>query len=188
MKTWAGVVAVVLAAVIVSPGFAAEKETGGAGTARHEEKVANIRKLLHVMSGKQMKDMMDKMLQSSFRAVEAQMPRDAKEDPDAKQVLQEFMKSASLTEKDLEEMMDLMIPYYDKYLDDADIGALVQFYESPAGKKFVRVMPEMMVEMMPAIMAWQMEKLKTPMEALRKRLEGIEEKRKKEKPAAGPQG
>ncbi len=188
MRKWAGVLAVVLAAVVVPPGFAAEKETGGAGTARHEDKVANIRKLLHVMSGKQMKDMMDKMLQSSFRAVEARMPPDAREDPEAKRVLQEFMKSASLTEKDLEEMMDLMIPYYDKYLDDADIGALVQFYESPAGKKFVRVMPEMMVEMMPGIMTWQMEKLKGPAEALRKRLEGIDEKRKKEKAEAGPQG
>lgn len=188
MRKWAGVLAVVLAAVIVSPGFAAEKETDGSATARHDEKTRNIRKLLHVMSGKQMKDMMDKMLQSSFRAVEAQMPRDAKEDPEARQVLQEFVKSASLTEKDLEEMMDLMVPYYDKYLDDADIGALVQFYESPAGRKFVRVMPEMMVEMMPGIMTWQMEKLKAPADALRKRLEAIEEKRKKERAGAGPQG
>lgn len=188
MKKWAGVLAVVLAAVIVSPGFAVETETDGAATARHEEKIRNIRKLVHIMSGKQLKDMMDSMMRSSLEAVEARMPRDAKEDPEAKQVLDEYMKSLSLAEKDLEEMMDLMIPYYDKYLDDADIGALVQFYESPAGKKFVRVMPEMMVEMMPQIMSWTMEKLKGPTEALRKRLEAIEEKRRKERPAAGPQG
>lgn len=188
MKTWAGVLAVVVTLCAVPRGFAGDAAAAGAAKAGHDEKIANIRKLVHIMTGKQMKDMMDKMLQSSFRAVEAQMPPDAREDPEAKQVLQEFMKSASLTEKDLEEMMDLMIPYYDKYLDDADIGALVQFYESPAGKKFVRVMPEMMVEMMPGIMTWQMEKLKGPAEALRKRLEGVEEKRKKEKPAAVPQG
>lgn len=188
MKKWSAVLAVVAAAVIASPGFAAEKGSAGDGTPRHEEKIANIRKLVHIMSGKQMKDMMDKMFQSSFRAIEAQMPPDAKEDPEAKQVLQDYMKSMSLGEKDLEEMMDLMIPYYDKYLDDADVAALVRFYESPAGKKFVRVMPEMMTEMMPEIMGWTMEKLKGPVETLREKLEAIQERRKKGTPEASPQG
>ena len=188
MKTWAGVVAVVLAAVIVSPGFAAEKETGGAGTARHQEKVANIRKLLHVMSGKQMKDMMDKALQSSLEAIESQMPADAQADPEMRQALDEYLKSLSLTEKDLEEMLDLMIPFYDKYLDEADVAALVRFYESPAGRNFIRVMPEMMTEMMPQIMGRQMDKVKGAMEMFRIRLEEIKKNKGRETPAAGPQG
>ncbi len=189
MKKRAGVPAVVLAAVLAAaPAFAANKSAGGPDAARHDEKIANIRKLVHIMSGKQMKDMMDKMFQSTFRAIEAQMPPDAKEDPEARQILQDYLKTVSLGEKDLEEMMDLMIPYYDKYLDDADIGVLVRFYESPAGKKFVRVMPEMMTEMMPQIMSWTMEKLKGPTEDLRRKLEAIEEQRRKETPAAGPRG
>lgn len=190
MKRRAGVLAVVLAAAVAAPGFAAEKVTGGAGTARHEEKVANIRKLVHIMSGKQMKDMMDKMLASSLQMMESQIPADALADPETKQAFDDYMKSLSLTEKDLEEMLDLMIPFYDKYLDEADIAGLVRFYESPSGKNFIRVMPEMMTEMMPRIMGWQMEKLKGPMETLRKRLEGIEQQQKKKKdaPAAGPQG
>lgn len=188
MKKWSAVLAVVVAAIVASPGFAAENAGAGDGTARQKEKIENIRKLVHIMSGKQMKDMMDTMFQSSFRAIEAQMPPDAKEDPEAKRVLMDYVKSISLGEKDLEEMMDLMIPYYDKYLDDADIGALVQFYESPAGKKFVQVMPRMTMEMMPRIMGWTMEKLKGPTEELRKKLEAIEKKSGKEPPAVGPNG
>jgi len=188
MKRWAGVLAVVLAAAFISPVFAAEKGGADVETARHKEKLENIRKLVHIMSGKQMKDMMDKMLQSSLQAIETRMPTDAQADPEMKQALADYMKSLSLTEKDLEEMLDLMVPFYDRYLDEADIAALVRFYESPAGKNFIRVMPEMMTEMMPQIMGWQMEKMKGPMETLRKRLEGIEQKQKKEMPAVGPNG
>ncbi|MGE5190228.1 MAG: DUF2059 domain-containing protein [Gemmatimonadota bacterium] len=188
MRKWTAVLAVVAAALAASPGFAAETGGAGGGAAPNAAKVANIRKLVHIMSGKQMKDMTDKMLDASFRAVEARMPEEAREDPEARQVLQEFIRSARLGEKDLEEMMELMVPYYDKYLDGADIEALVRFYESPAGKKFVRVMPEMMVEMMPAILAWQMEKMKGPVEALQKKIEAIEERKKKESPAEGPRG
>lgn len=187
MRKWTGVLAVVLA-VIASPGFAAETGAAGDGAARNREKIANIRKLVHIMSGKQMKDMMDKVLESSMRTIESQMPADALADPEMKQAFDDYMKSLSLTEKDMEEMLDLMIPFYDKYLDEADIAALVRFYESPAGKNFVRVMPEMVAEMMPRIMGWQMEKLKGPMETLRERLEAIERKKGSGKPAAGPQG
>ncbi len=191
MKKWARVPAVALAAVlaaaVASPALAADKASGP-DAARHDAKIANIRKLVHIMSGRQMKDMMDKMFQSTFRAIEAQMPPDAKEDPEARQLLQDYLKSVTLGEKDLEEMMDLMIPYYDKYLDDADVGALVQFYESPTGKKFVRVMPEMMAEMMPQIMAWTMEKLKGPTEEFRKKLEAIEAKKAKEGAAEEAEG
>lgn len=183
MKIRKVVAAVVVALCAAWPGFAAESAAPAAG---HEEKIANIRKLVHIMSGKQMKDMMDTMFESTFRAIEARMPPEAREDPEAKRIVQEFLKSASLSEKDLEEMMDLMIPYYDKYLDDADIGAVVRFYESPAGKKLVRVMPEMMAEMLPQIMGWTMEKLKGPAEELRRKLEAIEERRRKETPAGGP--
>ena len=188
MSKWAGVLAVVLAAAVASPAFAGDKAAGGDEAARHEEKLANIRRLVHIMSGKQMKDMMDKALQSSLEAIESQMPADAQADPEMRQALDEYLKSLSLTEKDLEEMLDLMIPFYDKYLDEADVAALVRFYESPAGRNFIRVMPGMMTEMMPQIMGWQMEKLKGPMETLRIRLEGIERKKKKDMPAAGPQG
>ncbi len=192
MRRFAVVPAVVLAAVLASPAFAADEAAGGTDSARHDAKIANIRKLVHIMSGKQMKDMMDAGLQSSLKALEAQMPADAMADPETRQALDEYLKSLSFTEKDLEEMLDLMIPVYDKHLDEADVAALVAFYESPAGKNFVRVMPDMMTEVMPWIMGWQMEKLKGPMEMLRKRLEGIQEKRMKgtrgADPGRGPRG
>ncbi len=185
MKTWAGILAVVLAAAVAPPAFAADNAAVGQG-ARHDEKLANIRKLVHIMSGKQMKDMMDAGLQSSLEALEAQMPADAMADPEMKQALDEYLKSLSFTEKDLEEMLDLMIPVYDRHLGEDDVAALVAFYESPAGKNFIRVMPGMMAEVMPRIMGWQMEKMKGPMETLRKKLEAIEKKKRTGPPAAGP--
>lgn len=188
MKQWIGILAVVLAAVVVSPGIAGAKEPDGAAAARHDEKIANVRKLVHVLSGKQLKDMTDKMVRSTLEAMESRMPPDARDDPETRQALDEYMKSLSPGEKDLEEMLDFMVPYYDKYLDEADIAELVRFYESPAGKNLIRVMPEMMGEMMPQLIRWQMEKLKGPMETLQKRLEAIGKKKSGEAPPSAPQG
>jgi hypothetical protein len=183
MKIREGVLAVVVAAIVASQGFAAE--TAAPAAAGHDGKIANIRKLVHIMSGRQMKDAMAKTLESSRRAIESQMPADV--DPEEKRAFDDYMKSLEPTEKDLEEMLDLMIPYYDKYLDDADVAALVRFYESPAGRKYIRVLPEMMAEMMPRLMDRQMETMRNAMEAYRKRLEEIK-KKGTGTPAVGPNG
>ncbi len=186
MRNLSAVLAAVAMLWAAPPALAADKAAGGAEDARHDAKIANIRKLVHIMSGKQLKDMMDAGLQTSIEAIEAQMPADAMADPESKQALDEYLKSLSFTEKDLEEMLDLMIPVYDRHLGEDDVAALVAFYESPAGKNFIRVMPGMMAEVMPRIMGWQMEKMKGPMETLRKKLEAIEKKKGKEPPAVGP--
>ncbi len=184
MKSRTAVLAVLVTLCAAWPGFAAEDAKAGAAAAGHEEKIANIRKLVHIMSGKQLKDAMDKMLESSRRAIQDQVG--AQVGPDEKQAFDDYMGSLSLSEKDLEEMLDLMVPFYDKYLDDEDVAALVRFYESPAGRKYVSVLPDMMNEMMPRIMERQMEKVKGAMERFQKRLEEIREKKSTEPPAAGP--
>ncbi len=187
MRRWAGVLAIVVAAVVASPASAAETAAAGPDAARHEAKIANIRKLVHITSGKQIKEMMDKTFDTAFETVEAGVPQEAKEDPEVKAAVQEFLKSA-FSEKDIDEQLDLMIPYFDKYLDDADVAELVRFYEGPTGKKAIRVMPEMMAELMPAIMSWQYERIKGPLKTFKKKLEAIQERKGKEPPAIGPNG
>ena len=53
-----------------------------------------------------------------------------------------------LQTKDLSQaILDAAVPIYDKYLSDDDIKSLIQFYESPAGRKLAAVTPALMAEL-----------------------------------------
>ncbi len=54
----------------------------------------------------------------------------------------------------LTDMIKLMIPWYEKHFTHEEIKELIKFYESPLGKKMVKVQPLMMQEMMPKIQEW----------------------------------
>jgi uncharacterized protein len=48
---------------------------------------------------------------------------------------------------DLQKLIDLAVPLYDKYYTDEDIKGLIQFYQTPLGKKTVRALPNLMAEL-----------------------------------------
>ncbi len=49
---------------------------------------------------------------------------------------------------DLSNFFSEMVPVYDKYFSENDLRELIQFYESPVGKKFLSVAPAIMKESM----------------------------------------
>ena len=51
-----------------------------------------------------------------------------------------------------DDLMDLIIPIYDRYLSKEDIDALAQFYQTPVGKKMTSVLPQLVVETQTAAM------------------------------------
>jgi len=46
----------------------------------------------------------------------------------------------------IDEMVDAMVPIYQKHLSREDIGAILAFYSSPVGQKLLREQPAMMQE------------------------------------------
>jgi hypothetical protein len=50
----------------------------------------------------------------------------------------------------VDEMLDAMIPIYQKHLTKNDIGAILNFYSTPVGQKLLREQPAMMQEGMEA--------------------------------------
>jgi len=44
-------------------------------------------------------------------------------------------------------MIDLAVPLYDKYYTTEDIKGLIQFYETPLGRKTVKALPSLMGEL-----------------------------------------
>ena len=57
-------------------------------------------------------------------------------------------------EVNVEELTSLIIPIYDKNYSDEDINQLIQFYQSPLGKKVISSMPQIMQESMQAGQVW----------------------------------
>jgi hypothetical protein len=47
---------------------------------------------------------------------------------------------------DTQQLLDSIVPLYDKYLSDEEIKALIQFYQTPLGQKTIQVMPKLTAE------------------------------------------
>ena len=119
---------------ILSTGISAENKTV------NREKLNDIKNLL-VMSGSSElgKQMMWQMI-NSFKGIMPNVPDN---------FWREFMNEA-----DMDELMDKLVPIYDKYLSHDDIKELVKFYESSAGKRYVKALPQISKESMTIGQEW----------------------------------
>ena len=53
-----------------------------------------------------------------------------------------------------EDLTDLVVPVYDKYLTHSEIKELIEFFESPVGRKYAEVLPQITQEVMAAGEKW----------------------------------
>ena len=53
-----------------------------------------------------------------------------------------------------DDLVEMVIPIYQKYLTEKDISELNKFYSSPVGKKLIRYQPKIMQESMTAGQRW----------------------------------
>ncbi|WP_375578870.1 DUF2059 domain-containing protein [Marivirga tractuosa] len=61
------------------------------------------------------------------------------------------------TKTSLNELTDMLVPVYSKYMTIADLEELIKFYETPVGKKFAKNTPLIMQESMQVGQQWGME-------------------------------
>lgn len=73
--------------------------------------------------------------------------------PLVKDVPEEFWEEF-MAEVDPKDLNNLIIPIYDKYLTHDDIKGLLQFYDSPLGKKLISILPKITEESMIAGQQW----------------------------------
>jgi len=57
-------------------------------------------------------------------------------------------------EADVNELMDLLIPIYQKYLTKEDVASLNEFYKSEIGQKMIKLQPLIMRETLQVGQAW----------------------------------
>jgi hypothetical protein len=119
---------------------AAEGANAPADDAEHQAKLADIRQLmLSTGADKLGVQVMQQMIPALKQAI-----------PDAPDEFWErFAKKV-----DPNDLIELVVPIYDKHLSHEDITAALAFYRTPAGERTIAVMPQIMHDCMAAGQAW----------------------------------
>ncbi len=71
-----------------------------------------------------------------------------------------------MAEFDVNEFIEMIIPIYDKHFTHEEIKQLIAFYESPIGKKMIKVQPQLMMDSMAAGEEWGKKLIKRVKEKL----------------------
>jgi uncharacterized protein len=138
-----------------------------------QSKQESIKELIHILrNDSMMNKTMDAMIPTMINQMQSQM-----KDSTAKARSTEIAKMAMESAKEaLPKMMDQMTASYDKYFTEQDIKDFITFYKSPAGQKYISVMPEMMKDIMGNMMKNFLPDMRKSMEA---KMEALKKKEKK---------
>lgn len=119
-----------------------------------------------------------KMAESVFRE---RMPDATTEDIE---YMRSLMKDILAETINIDEMLNDIIPVYQKHLTESEIDATIAFYSTPAGRSLLDKMPAMMQDAMQVSGARSEERIKRMLDMVDKRTKEYLEKRKK--PAEAP--
>lgn len=88
----------------------------------------------------------------------------------------------------IDEIIEAMVPVYQRHFTNADIDAVLAFYSSPTGQKLLNELPSIMQESMVAVGPIQQKMMQEMMQKISQRTEKmIEEEKKNQKPGNLPQ-
>jgi uncharacterized protein len=73
----------------------------------------------------------------------------------------------------LDEMLDTIIPIYQRHLTRTDIEELIRFYSSPVGQKLLREQPQILQESMQAGAAIQRKRMDEYLAKVKKRMQAM---------------
>ena len=99
-----------------------------------------------------MLQMIDAMAKPMHQMVHDQYVRDKDKLPDNFEEQMNKQMDEMFRDMPWEEMIQAMVPAYQKHLTKGDIDAIVGFYSSPTGQKLLREMPALMTDSMQSMM------------------------------------
>ncbi len=160
-----------------------------------EKRYKDIKKMLDATQAVKMFDQMKNSMKASVGKMvqESLKDKDLEMTDEVKKLYDDFMSKTldmSMGMIKIEDIINDMIPYYDKYLSNEDIKAIIAFYETPAGKKYLDAAPKIMMDYMPAMMekmGSSMKNIQAETQKMAKefaeKIMAIKEKQKKEREA-----
>jgi len=142
--------ALVLALLCAATGWAQQSAADAPAT---KEDVQRYLDVIH--SREMMTQMVDAMIKPMHQMIHEQFMKDKDKLPADFEVRMNKMMDDSMKSFPWDEMIQAMVPVYQKHFTKGDIDAIVVFYSAPTGQKMLKEMPAMMSEatqsMMPII-------------------------------------
>ena len=132
-----------------------------------------------------MNKMMDAMLKSIHQMAHDQYLKNKDKLPEDFEQRMTKQMDDMMKNMPLDEMMQAMIPVYQKHLTKGDVYALIAFYNSPTGHKMLRDLPAILSESMDAMMPTMTRYMDEMQKKLQQETEEmIKQAEEKSKPAA----
>jgi hypothetical protein len=128
----------------------------------------DVQKYLEVMHSREMMaQMVDAMSKPMHKMMHEQFLRDHDKLPTDFEARMNKMIDGWMKEMPWDEMLQAMVPVYQKHFTKGDISALTAFYGTPTGQKVVRELPAITAEAMQSMMPL----LQKQMEAMNQRVQ-----------------
>ncbi len=125
--------------LIIFPIFA-EKNSKQGEDALKNAKLTDIRKLMVITGSGELGIQVLKNMVESYKKMMPQIPSS--------------FWDGFIAEVDANSLTELIVPIYDKYLTHDEIKDIIKFYESPSGRKLVKVLPNITDESMAVGREW----------------------------------
>lgn len=104
---------------------------------------ANVKKMLHLAGSEATFSASIKQMFIMFKQQQTNVPEE---------VWTEFEKE--FTQTSMDELVEMLIPVYHNHLTEADVKKMIEFYETPVGKKFAEKTPLITQESMQVGQQW----------------------------------
>jgi len=137
----------VLALFCAVTGWAQQSATDAPAT---KEDVQRYLDVIH--SREMMTQMVEAMVKPMHQVIHEQYMKDKDKLPADFEARMNKMLDDSMKSFPWDEMMQAMVPVYQKHFSKGDIDAIVAFYSAPTGQKMLKEMPAMMSEAMQSMM------------------------------------
>lgn len=138
---------VLLCLAFTSMGVAQQNDASAPAS---KEDVENYLQAIH--SHDMMRKMMDSMAAPMNKMMQEQYQKNKDKLPPDFEARMEKQIDGMLRDLPFDQILQAMVPAYQKHFTKADITALTAFYMSPTGQKLLREMPAIMAESMDSIM------------------------------------
>lgn len=113
----------------------------------------DVEKYLKVMHSREMMtQMVEAMSKPMHQMIHEQFLKDKDKLPPDFETRMNKMMDDTMKSFAWDEMLEAMVPVYQKHLTKGDIDAIVAFYSAPTGQKLMKEMPAMMAEAMESMM------------------------------------
>jgi len=99
-----------------------------------------------------MKNMMDLMKKQFHQMVHEQVQKDPNLPPDFEE-REDKENDSMFNESFTNEIIDVMVPIYQKHFTKDEVDALIAFYATPTGQKYLKELPLIQAESLPAAKA-----------------------------------